>query len=478
MRGALIGTVLLLLAGCGSGSDSDRLRVLVAGDSGGNKALAARLVTGATATPLLARDEAGHIVPGLASSWRFVDDGRSLILRIRPVPWSDRKPATAKQVAVALEEAMDAGGPVADFALGGIESVTAPTPRVVEVRLRAADPDIVGWLSLPEAAVLRRGATLGAYRAENGDGWPRRLVRDGREDRDDARSAAIEVALEPDVSAATAAFARGGSDIVMGAGLAGLAEARIAQPDALRLEGCWCVYGYVANTRTGPLADPRVRRALSMALDRDRVARGLGVAGVAVVTGLVPPSLAGPTPRLPDWAGLDLAARQAMAARLLKAAGYDPEHRLHMTLLLVAGRDHQAVAAAVGDDWRALGVSVTVSIVQTDELAAAVAHGRFDLALADRSVPVADAGALLRRFGCRANAVYCNPQADALLDAAYAQPPETRRETLGQAEAMMLADTPFVPLFTPVRWALVSPRVVGWLPNPSGAHPLGRLSIR
>jgi hypothetical protein len=43
---------------------------------------------------------------------------------------------------------------------------------------------------------------------------------------------------------------------------------------------------------------------------------------------------------------------------------------------------------------------------------------------------------------------------------------------------MMLADTPFVPLFTPVRWALVAPRVGGFVPNPAGAHPLGRIAVR
>jgi hypothetical protein len=49
---------------------------------------------------------------------------------------------------------------------------------------------------------------------------------------------------------------------------------------------------------------------------------------------------------------------------------------------------------------------------------------------------------------------------------------------LARAEAEWMAAPPLIPLFTPVRWALVSRQVDGWLPNRAGRHPLGRLAVK
>jgi ABC-type transport system substrate-binding protein len=73
---------LLALAACGQDQpEGPRLTVTVAGSPDG---LAASLAAEATSRTLIAQGSGGDLLPGLASSWRYVDDGRTLILRLKP----------------------------------------------------------------------------------------------------------------------------------------------------------------------------------------------------------------------------------------------------------------------------------------------------------------------------------------------------------------------------------------------------------
>src|SRR6185312_17078909 len=73
---------------------------------------------------------------------------------------------------------------------------------------------------------------------------------------------------------------------------------------------------------------------------------------------------------------------------------------------------------------------------------------------------------------------YSNPQFDALMSKAAANPdPAARAALLHQAEALMLKDQPLVPLYFGVFKDLVSPRVKGWRANPIDVHPSRYLSV-
>lgn len=173
------GVLALLLGACGGDHpEGARLTVAVVGDASRPHGLAQRLVAEATQPTLIERDGAGQIVPGLASSWRFVDDGRSLILRLSPAKWSDGQPFVAADVVAAFRRAAQRREPVLERA--GLEGaaaviarrapvarlgISAPISRVVEVRLAVASPLLLGWLADPQLAVTRPGneATLARY---------------------------------------------------------------------------------------------------------------------------------------------------------------------------------------------------------------------------------------------------------------------------------------------------------------------------
>jgi oligopeptide transport system substrate-binding protein len=469
-----------LLAGCGAADpEGATLRVTVTGTG----ELARRLEAEATQPTLIARDGTGQIVAGLATSWRFVDDDRSLILRLRPIKWSDGRELVSRDVVAAHRAAALRGEPALIHA--GVENadriaarrapvarlgIRAPIARVVEVRLAAASPLLLEWLAEPGLAVTRPGSgapTLAAYTA-NGPPGQRVLTRRDTTAAPDRKPAKIAIGETPDAGAAITAFNRGETDIVISNGLAGLGDARAGvRPDMLRIDQLWGVYGYVANL-SGPLADPSVRRAIGLAIDRPALARRFGLSALVPVGGLLPPPLAAPAPP----ADIDADRREARA--LLAAAGWTAEKPLRLTLLLPPGRDHLSVAEAVGADLASIGVELVVSAIA--ELPSAAARVPHDLALTEASLAVPDAAALLARWRCRPRG-HCNPQADALLDRARLAPVADRAALLAEAEALMMTGPPMLSLFTPVRWAIVPRRIDGWTPNRAGSHPLARMQV-
>ena len=470
----------LLLAGCGvADPEGATLRVAVAGEGG----LAQRLEAEVTQPTLIARDGTGQIVAGLATSWRFVDEGRSLILRLRPAKWSDERELVSRDVVSAMRRA--ALRREAALSHAGVENaemvaarrapptklgVRAPIARVVELRLAATAPPLLEWLAEPALAVTRLGEaapTLAAYQA-SGPATLRVLTRRQATAAPDQLPAKITIASSTDASTAIAGFNRGESDIVIGNGLAGLGDARAGvRPDALRIDQLWGVYGYVANSR-GALGDPSLRRALGLAIDRVALARPFGLSALVPVSGLLPPSLAAPAP------AKDLEASRAEARALLAAAGWTKEKPLRLTLLLPPGRDHRSIAEAVGADLATIGV--VLGVAEAADLATETARGRHDLALSEASLAVPDAAALLARWRC-APGRHCNADADAVLDRARLAAAVDQPALLAEAEALMMTGPPMLSLFTPVRWAIVSRGVEGWTPNRAGSHPLARLQV-
>lgn len=476
----------VLLASCGgSEPQGAKLRAVVVNDGGSPGSLARRMEAEVTQPTLIARDGGGQIIAALATSWRFVDEGRSLILRLKPVKWSDGTSLKSSDVVDAMRRAAERGEPgIVHSGLVAGEEVAkrrapasklgarAPIARVVELRLEAASPLLLDWLAEPGMAITRRGknpATLGAYVASGAE-TARVLTRQSEIAAPDQLPAVITIATTIDSTAAVAAFGRGESDMVIGEGLAGLGNARAgAKQDALRIDPLWGVYGYVINARRGALANPDVRRALTMAIDRPVLAAQFGIGAIVPVEGLLPPSLA---VRVPDVVRA-IDDRRAEARALLAAAGWTAENPLRLVLLLPPGREHRSVAEAVGADLAQIGVTLAAS--EVSDIDRRTARGDFDLAVTEDSLSVPDAGALLSRWRC--GGTHCNAEADVLLADARLASPANRPALLARAEAEMMTGPPMISLFAPVRWALVARNVEGWVPNRAASHPLARMSV-
>ena len=496
--------LVLLLSSCGSGG-GDRaatLRADVVGDMADPSSPPRLALTASTQLGLVQFDEKGQVVPGLAASWRVVDQGRSLIFRLRPAKWSDGRTLKAGDVVQVFRRIVAPGSRnplkplfagidnapavMAGQAPAALLGVTAPLDDVVEVRLSSSDAGMLALLALPQAAIVRgesRPPAIGAFSVPDPK-VPLELVRNDRYfAAAEMRLGRVRLTAAPDAASAVERFVRGDTDVVIGDGIAGLAQARALAPrGSLHIEPTWGVYGYVANVKSGPLADPRVRRALAMSIDRDALVREVfALPAVVPLVSLVPPDagsgVGGAGAPVPDWASLDLATRRTQAAQLLTEAGYGPQTPLRVTVSVPAGPEHAQIVAAVAQEWSALGVIATAVARSGPDQRAAIARGDFALALVERVAPAGQPLFFLRPLTCTGSGgTYCNPAADALIDGARGVADEgARAAAFAAAETAMLADTPMITLFVPVRWALVGRGVGGWADNQAGQHPFAAL---
>ncbi len=514
-------SLVLLLSACGgSQPEGARLTVTVVGDATRQQGLAQRLVAEATQPTLVDRDGTGQIVPGLASSWRYVDDGRSLILRLRPARWSDDEPFAADDVVAAFRRAAQRREPT--LARAGLEGATAilarrapasrlgifaPISRVVEIRLAVPSPLLLGWLAEPQLGIAKPSErpTLAQYTAR-GPVQRRLLRRRSLAATPTARPAEIVVSAGEDAATAVAEFLRGETDIVIGEGLAGLGEARSSNAaQSLRIDSVWGIYGYALNTSRPSLSDPRVRLAMAMAVDRPGLLQRFGIPAMAPVESMLPSGLApasappsatgiaaaiatattGRSTTAPaattggpaNWSRMAPASRRTTAQSLMAAAGYTADHPLRLVLLLPPGRDHRTIAESIGVDWAAINVVLAVSEAAAGTIDQLVRRGDFDLAVIESSLAVADPAAALMRWHCGGAGPYCNRAFDAVLEAAVAAAPAEQPALIARAADLLAESPPMVPLFSPVRWALVGRNVDGWTPNAASSHPLARLAV-
>lgn len=215
-----------------------------------------------------------------------------------------------------------------------------------------------------------------------------------------------------------------------------------------------------------PTSDPSVRRALTLAVDRQSIAALAGGAAQAA-QGLVPFGVSGGDGGedfrteggdLLSTAAEDLEPNRAQARELL--AGSDYEDRYDLEYLYVDEGPAAQIAAALAEQWQSvLNVRVRTRAVTEPELYTALRAGEYDLACVDWSVLFGDAEAFLAPFVSRSGqdvVVYENGAYDTLLRIIdSASDPAARLACLHDAEALLLEDAAVCPLyFTGTAWKL------------------------
>ncbi|MGI4950569.1 MAG: ABC transporter substrate-binding protein [Janthinobacterium lividum] len=343
----------------------------------------------------------GTLLPALARHWSASDDALSWRFVLRDARFHDGTPVTAAVVIQALTRARAQPGPLGTVPLTGIEADGADA---VIIRLStpfAALPAFLAHYStqvLAPASYDAAGATQfvigsGAYRV-TGLGLPLRVDLT----RNEAWSGGPVPAITRVSYLGTArAEARA---LMADSGQADLAftldppsMARLRRNAAVQVEATPIPRVELLKLNAGsPLfADARVRRAVSLGLDRAGIARAiLGNPGAAA-TQMFPPSLAEwHVPALPP-----LGRDKAEAARLLAAAGWLPGpdgvlrkdgRPFRATLRTYADRPElPVVAAAIQDQLRGLGLDIAVSVVNSSEVPAGHKDGTLDMALIARN---------------------------------------------------------------------------------------------
>ncbi len=232
----------------------------------------------------------------------------------------------------------------------------------------------------------------------------------------------------------------------------------------------------VFNTRRPPFTDARVRRALSLAIDRWHAADTLaGESFLKFVGGLMRPGFAMATPeaelaRLPGF-GHDIDAARAEARRLLAEAGH-PALALKLLNRNIA-MPYAPAAAYLTDAWRAIGVSATETRLGTKEWQAALEQGAFEAAIDFGGDYLDDPTLQLAKYvSADLSPANYSGATDRMLDALYvgqAVTPDVRRRAkiVRDFERRALTEAYAVPFLWWNRMVPTSARLRGWHLTPS-----------
>lgn len=415
----------------------------------------------AVAQGLVRFNAAGEIEPALAQSWIVSDDGLRYTFRLRRTDWAGGGRVTAEQVAARLRAALSRASrnPLKPV-LGGIEAVVAMTDEVLEITLRGPRPNMLQLLAQPEMGIILDASGTGPYRIAGRSGDSLLLSFPTGEDGEAPESPPILLRGEP-APVAIARFTSDGVGLVTGGTIGDLPFVRAADPPNNRLivDQAHGLFGLAFANSEGPLGNVEVRRALSMAIDRDSLVQALNVPGFTARNALVPGGLAElPRPATPSWATQPLPMRRELAARSISALRLAEPLRLRVAM--PDGPGYRIVFAHLRRDWRLIGIEAD----RVDPGTAA------DLRLIDAVAPAVLVSWYLRHFTCDSASI-CDPAADqAMLAARFAKTLPERRVQLATADQILAAATPYIPLAAPIRWSLVSPRLTGFRSNAFARH--------
>lgn len=498
--------------------------VLSRGSSAEPNSLDPHVATGNTASYVLydlfmgltTFDAAGKLVPGTAESWTVSPDGLTYTFTLRPgLKWSDGSPLTSADFLYAVRRAVTPATtsrfasfffPVknARRVLKGElppeqVAVEAPDPRTVVYRLESPAPYFLQTLAsnvaspVPRARVeaLGRQWTRPGQMVSNG---PFMLAEWVPNDHvtlvknpnffDAANVKLDKVNWYPSENQATSLkrYQAGEIDILLNFPNDQLPALRKSVPKEVKI---WpgLLLGYVLlNNRKPPFDDPRVRRALAMAIDREGIAQKIVTPGSPPAYAMTPPAVSNYQAPSPDYAGKPMAARAAEARKLLAAAGYGPDKPLAFDLAYNTLEENRRLAVAMAAMWQAIGVRASPLNRDLIALNKNARTGDFQAMLYNWFAPNDDPYSflsLLETSNPSNYSGYTNPAYDAALLTANAMiDPAQRFLALSQAEASMLADQPVIPVFFYVRRFLVKPYVVGFAENARGLNLSRWIEVR
>ena len=442
-------------------------------------------------------DERGEVTPDLAErvptreNGGVSRDGRTITYHLRAgVKWHDGVPLTADDVVFTFEKMRDpATGFAASSTYDPVDSVSAPNPLTVVVRLRKPWADAVGELfvngqfaSIVPRHVLERSRDIktdpfGGHPVGSGPyvfkGWARDgelvLVANPNYFRGKPAIAELRIQFVPDSETLAIKLRTGELDFVPGVNAGALPT--IVQNKKLRVvESPTESLTYLTyRVDRGLFADRAVRQAFSDAVDRNAIAQKAFLGHAQPAAELVPPwsqfaALTTP-PRRDLRAARDLLERDGwhVGSDGIRMKNGRP---LHAVLTTIAGSRPGAIAAVMLQAaWRSMGADVGIRPVQVNVLYAPstgiAARGDFTFMLNGEGFSAgADRGEILVSTSLPPQGTNYARYRDAEIDRAIERERTTldvsgRKRAFAAIARRVAIDEPYLPLVWTKRIAVV-----------------------
>lgn len=428
--------------------------------------------------PLARIDNEGNVVPGLAERWEMADENKTIIFHLRDgVTFHDGSPVDAEACVWTTQRMMDpATASPSSYLLGPFDKAEALDRLTVAYKFKEAFVPVWIGLSSSSAAIMSRKAV-----EASGDQYGRNPVGCGpfrfvswEPDTgiklarfDDykcgplAAAEAVEYTYFPEDSTRLAALETGEIDV--------LATGQSVPVDAVRrLQGSSEIQlltrprqglrALVFNAGKAPFDDLRVRQAISHALDREKILAFALDGHGKVAHGPLPTTIPGYSSVVET---LDLAYDPDKAKALLAEAGLATG--LKLSMITSDMPPIRRTAETVQTLLREIGVELEVQSLPVAEWASLSAKGEHNIFLMAYEYNDADIlYAALHSTGDYNRGFQTDPDLDKLLEEQrVAFDPAARQALLDQAQARIMEQAYWAPLFEPMNFAALSSAVRG-----------------
>ncbi len=468
-----------------------------------------------------AADE-NRIHPGMAERWEHNADASVWTFHLREAQWSDGQPVTAADFAYAWQRMLHPqfGGKYAEmlYPLRGAEAynkercdwnevgVRVLGERTLQLELAGPTPHLLQlllhftWVPLPARHVEANGGMLDRRSrwAQTGN-WVGNgaYVLAGHRVNDhlevqanprywragEVKNSGIRFLPVVNGYTETRMFFNGKLHITNNVPPELLEMARARGGDSFCQDPYFCTIFYRLNTTRPPLNDVRVRRALSLAIDREalvsRVVRGAGKPAFSFTPPVVGYKVYASTFSL---AHCSQDQRENEARLRLAEAGYEGGKGFPVLELMTSSRDVQRIMAeTIQAMWQeVLGIHVEIRSCEWTAYKAAQQNMDYDISSSSWSGDYLDPATFVELWGS-SSGNNCTGWSSAACDAALTAARQSasideRRRQLASAEHFMLEGQPLIPLYWSERTYLKAPGVSGWYPLLLDNHPLDAVS--
>lgn len=526
-----IGCCFLLL-GCGGRETlveiGNREQILHLGNSSEPADLDPHTVTGVTEHNIISALIEGLVsenpetlepVPGTADSWEVSENGLEYRFHIREnAKWSNGDPISAQDFVFSYRRILSPGlgapyaymlfclknaekynrGEITDFSKVGVK---AESPDTLLLSLNSPTPYFLSmlnhysWFPVHAPTILSFGKidTIGSNWTKPGNfvGNGAFTLTKWKPNQEIAVTASSnywdkstvslkEIHFYPigDHAIEERAFRAGQLHVTGTVPIDRIAHYQEKKPEVLRLDPYLGCYYYLFNVTKPPLDNQKVRHALALAIDRDKIVKYVVKGGEDPALHFTPPNTGGYTSRSIVEGNLEL------AKKLFEESGY-PEGRdfPKLSLLYNTADAHARIAAVLQQMWKEnLGIEIEMVNMEWKVYLDATQNGNYDIARAGWIADYVDPTSFLDMWvtdGGNNRSGWSNKEYDNLIRKAAKIADKTERyELLQNAESILMKELPIMPIYFYRSKSLVQPSVQGWHSTILDHHPYKYIRLK
>ena len=477
--------------------------------------------------PLLLINENNEVIGGQAESWEASEDGLTWTFTMRDgLKWSDGTDLTAKDFEYSFKRMVDpnTAAPYAETCLGMIDGfeeaagfpdadgnpTAEPNPDALNVKASDDGKTLTIVLSYPcsyfdkMAAFAAMSPVQQATVEANGDSWctsadtfvsngpymitdwtpSERIVLTknpnyvGGWDSSKIVSDTITLLLLEDSSASFAAYNSGEAVLIKDVPTDEIPSLTKAEDGGdFYVDTILGTYYVSLNLQRDAFKDAKVRKALSLAIDRDYVANTIMQGTYTTADSIVGPGIVDESGYFHDngnapYISADYEANLAEAKKLLEEAGY-PNGEGYPTIEYSTNDAgyHVPLAEDLQPAWGDLGITLTINKMEWSSFTPARRAGEYDVARNGWVMDYNDPSNMLDLF-CSGNGnndgKYANPDFDAAIDASKVADSAEHFAQLHKAEDILMEDMGCLPIAYYNDYWLQSPTLKGTWHSPYG----------